>query len=495
MQMKQSKKMNHIPIFDAETGLKAGYLAGLQYGDLTRTEGLFFIDLQGRWRQVETNQVELFGEDAIFLKPGFKARILDKQPKKVRDEQRKLIPVLTPDGTCPGRISDIILQDEKIVGVEISDGIIKDILQGRGFLLYRDIAKWGKDMVLVNPDAILYRPQLSLAARLGRAGYIIILILLTLPLTPLIRPLLFSLLIAYSLYPFNLYLRKKGLSNSVAALSAIFLLLISLAVLILILIPPMQRELNMMLQTLPKFFDQYNQLLQTIPEHTQKWGISTGNGHWQQVLKRWQDLILLKIEGVLAKITANLGRLLDLFLAPVLAYYILKEWEKIRDGILSLFSVKVQGDLTYTGSEIHKVIQSFLKGNLLTSVIVGILTYFGLLLIQLDFPGFMAVLAALGNLIPYFGAIFSTIPVIFLGWLQSPVKALLAAFLVVIIQQIESNIITPKILSHSLGLSPLMIILSLIIGGEYFGVLGMFLAAPAAAIVQILGKRIIAKLF
>lgn len=492
--MKQSKKLNHIPIYDAETGLKAGYMAGLQYGNFTRTEGLFFIDNQGSWRQLDFDQVELFGEDAIFLKSGFQAKILTKQPQKVRDKQRALIPVLTSEGVSPGRVSDIILQEQHIIGVEISDGILKDILRGRGFLLYRDIAKWGQDMILVKPDAIMYRPQLSMANRLGRITYVLLLLGLAIPLLSLIRPLLYALLIAYGLYPLNLFFKRKGCSDALSALTAVTVLLIGLISFILLLFPLLDRELQAMLQTLPDFFARYNHWLEAIPEYSHNFGFVTNTRQWQQMLLHGQNIFLAKLESYISNFYGSLSGIFDFFLAPILAYYILKDWSGIRDSILAVFSVKMQGDLVYTGSEIHKVIQSFLKGNLLTSIIVGFMTYAGLRLINLDFPGLLAILAGFGNLIPYFGAIISSIPVFLMGWLHSPLKALVAVLIVVMIQQIESNILTPKILSHSLGLSPMVIILALIIGGEYFGILGMFLAAPAAAILQILGRSILAKL-
>ena len=141
MQIKQSRKINHLPVYDKETGLKAGYMMGFQYGGADRTEGLFFMDLEGRWRMISRDQVETLGEDAVFLKPGAEAVILDKSPEKATHEPRPAVPIYSAEGLSPGRASDILLQYHEIVGLEVSDGLVKDVLQGRSLLMNKDIEK------------------------------------------------------------------------------------------------------------------------------------------------------------------------------------------------------------------------------------------------------------------------------------------------------------------------------------------------------------------
>lgn len=146
MSMRQSKKLKHVPVYDSDTGLIAGYTMGFQYGDFSHTEGLFFMDLEERWRRVDTGEIQLMGQDAVFLKPGARALILDKSPEKAA-EQKPPVPVYNGTGASVGRASDILLEEDTIVGVEISDGLIHDVLSGRSLLLYRDILKWGPDMI------------------------------------------------------------------------------------------------------------------------------------------------------------------------------------------------------------------------------------------------------------------------------------------------------------------------------------------------------------
>ena len=491
--MKQSKKLKHVPVYDSGTGLIAGYTMGFQYGDFSHTEGLFFMDLEGRWRQVAVTEIQLMGQDAVFLKPQARALILDKSPEKAA-EQKPAVPVYDGSGASIGRASDILLEEETIVGVEISDGLIHDIMYGRALLLYRDILKWGPDIILIRPDAILYTPQYGRLTRLSRLVFLLFLAALLWPLRVLARPVLLGLLVAYGLFPAVAFFRRKGLQQVKAALAAFGLFVLGAALLILLLAPLLNREMAELAAVLPKIFEKISSLVQNAPELAARLHLQITPERWQLLLNDWQLKIGGWLQERLSGISASLAGLVDLLLAPVLAFYFLKEWERIKAWILSIFSVRVQGDLVYLGDEIHKIVKGFLKGNLFTSLVVGVLTYIAMALLRLDFPGILGLLAGLGNLIPYFGAVISTIPVVLLCLLQAPWKGVVAVALVVLIQQLESDVLTPRILGESLDLPPMTIILALIVGGEFFGILGMFLAAPGAAILKAVAKRIMARL-
>ncbi len=494
MQIKQSRKINHLPVYDRATGLKAGYMMGFQYGGSDRTEGLFFMDLEGRWRMISRDQVETLGEDAVFLKPQAEAVILDKSPEKAIREPRPAVPIYSAEGLSPGRASDILLQDHEIVGLEVSDGLVKDVLQGRSLLMNKDIEKWGPDMILVKPSAILYQPQYSLMGRLVRLLLLLGILLLLWPLKALLRPVLLGLLVAYGLYPVSDWFQKKGRKPGLAALLSLLSLVAVLALGVLLLMPLLQKEFSQLLGALPEIFDRLERLIQQVPLVAARLGIQISWQSWQDLLDQAQAGGAQKISTMLSGFGTGLGHLVDFLLAPVLAFYFLKEWERIKGWVLNLFSVSFQGDLVFVGGEIRQIVMAFIKGNLFTSLVVAILTYIGLKILGLEYTGLMAVLAGLGNLIPYFGAFFSSVPVIFLGLLQAPWKAAAAVVIVVLIQQFEGDFLTPKILGASLRLPPLAIVLSLLIAGKFFGVFGMFLAAPMAAVIKVVVKRVLARL-
>ncbi|HNU81001.1 MAG TPA: AI-2E family transporter, partial [Bacillota bacterium] len=127
----------------------------------------------------------------------------------------------------------------------------------------------------------------------------------------------------------------------------------------------------------------------------------------------------------------------------------------------------------------------FIRGQLLAALIVGILSSIGLSIIRLDFAILIGMTAGIANIIPYFGPILGSVPAVIVGLLSgNPVKALLAIIVLVAVQQIDGTLISPRIVGSSVGLHPVFVMLSMIIGGSYLGLLGMLIAVPIAAIIK-----------
>ena len=121
------------------------------------------------------------------------------------------------------------------------------------------------------------------------------------------------------------------------------------------------------------------------------------------------------------------------------------------------------------------------------AVVVGILTSIAMSLLGVKYALLLGFMIGLFNLIPYFGAIIAVIIAIIVTLLTGGFgQALLMAIIVIILQQIDANIINPKIVGNSLKISPLLVIFAVTVGGAYFGVLGMFLAVPIVAVLKIL---------
>ncbi len=200
--------------------------------------------------------------------------------------------------------------------------------------------------------------------------------------------------------------------------------------------------------------------------------------------------------GSIMNFMLNLGgSFLKLFLGIMVSLYLLLDaaffkrlWQKILSILLpSDKIVKVNDTLI----EVNTVIGQFLRGALLDALIVAILASIGLSILGLDFAVFIGFFAGLANVIPYFGPYLGMIPAILVALLTGgPTQALLAILVLFIIQQLDGSIIAPKIMGTSTGLSPVFILVAVILGGYYWGILGMLLAVPTAAIIRLfLGKK------
>jgi predicted PurR-regulated permease PerM len=186
----------------------------------------------------------------------------------------------------------------------------------------------------------------------------------------------------------------------------------------------------------------------------------------------------------------NLGsNIVNIVLGLIISFYILKDLEYFKklygDITSTLMKRRKNEKLRRLLAEINSIVASFIRGQLLDALLVGILCSIGLSIIKLDFAVLIGMTAGISNIIPYFGPIIGSVPAVIVGLLSgSPIKALLAVIVLVVVQQIDSALISPKVVGNSVGLHPVFVMLSIIVGGAYFGLWGMLIAVPTAAIIK-----------
>ncbi|MBR6504619.1 MAG: AI-2E family transporter [Clostridia bacterium] len=179
------------------------------------------------------------------------------------------------------------------------------------------------------------------------------------------------------------------------------------------------------------------------------------------------------------------------FVAIIVSIYILIERTEILSFIKKLLKVTVKSN-TYKNigkyfNETNNVFFKFISGQLIDAVVVGILTSIAMWILGVKYAVLLGVLIAVSNLIPYIGAIIGvTIAVIITIFTGGLSQAIWMAIIVIILQQIDANIINPKIIGNTLKISPILVIFAVTVGGAYFGILGMFLAVPIIAVIKIL---------
>lgn len=119
-------------------------------------------------------------------------------------------------------------------------------------------------------------------------------------------------------------------------------------------------------------------------------------------------------------------------------------------------------------------------------MIIGVLTFFILIIFKVKFPLWISLLNAAFNIIPYFGPIFGAIPAVVVAFIDSPIKGLYIMLAMIVIQQIEGNILSPQITGNSINMHPFMIIILLLIGDKFGGFMGMILVVPIAVIIKVI---------
>ncbi len=184
------------------------------------------------------------------------------------------------------------------------------------------------------------------------------------------------------------------------------------------------------------------------------------------------------------------GSIMNLVLGMIISIYLLKDKDFFlrlwRKALHLALPMKANAVVTETLSDINKVVSQFLRGQLLDALIIAVFSSIGLSLIGLDFAVFIGCFAGLCNIIPYFGPVISMVPAGLVGLITGgPSEALFALLVLFIIQQIDGNFVYPRVVGASTGLHPLFVLISVIVGGYYGGILGMILAVPTAAIIKV----------
>lgn len=181
----------------------------------------------------------------------------------------------------------------------------------------------------------------------------------------------------------------------------------------------------------------------------------------------------------------------DIFVSIIVSVYILLQRTSIvralRRFLRAVFKKNTYEAIDEYFTKANQVFFTFISSQLLDAVIVGILTTVAMLILKVKYAPLIGFTIGLFNMIPYIGAIVAVSIGILVTFITGGFgKALAMAIVVIILQQIDANIINPKIIGSSLEISPLLVILSITIGGSYFGIMGMFLAVPIAVVIKIM---------
>ncbi len=293
-------------------------------------------------------------------------------------------------------------------------------------------------------------------------------------------------ILAYLLYRPVTWVEKQGLKRVWAILVVYLLGLLVTVLLFSLALPGIIRELGQFASDFPRYANEvtnYLQRLQAIDMPSRLQEVINSN------VSRMEGIIYKGLDKLIGSSYQFLSKLLALVFSPILAFYILNDWEKIRDGILDLFSPRVRLKLKAIAMEMDQILMAYIKSYLFVAVLVGVMVTAAAALLGVKFPLLLGILSGVTNLIPYFGAFLSAIPAVGIAWGESWRLALYMSGAIFLIQQLESNLITPRIIGDSLGLHPLVVVFALLAGGELGGLWGLMLAVPGAAILKLLLSR------
>lgn len=189
-------------------------------------------------------------------------------------------------------------------------------------------------------------------------------------------------------------------------------------------------------------------------------------------------------------VVAVVKSLLNVLIGLVASVYILLSKDTFRAQgkklIVALLSKKGADHVFYLGRNIYRIFNGFVIGTIVDSALMGVLCYIGMLIFKMPYPALVATIIGVTNVIPFFGPIIGLVPSAFLILLVNPLQAFYFVIFILAVQQIDGNIIAPKILGNSIGISGFWVLASITVAGSVFGFAGMVLGVPVFAILYLL---------
>jgi predicted PurR-regulated permease PerM len=183
--------------------------------------------------------------------------------------------------------------------------------------------------------------------------------------------------------------------------------------------------------------------------------------------------------------TAVLGALVHVLFTLFLALYLTIDGDRIRRYGIQFLPTERHAQALELTERIGNRLGAWARGEALLGAIIGGMTWIGAVLIGLPYAAALALVAGIGELIPTLGPIVAAIPLIAVGLLSSPTQGLLAVLLAILVQQLENNLIVPRVMGHAVDLHPVVVMLAILAGGELLGIAGALLAVPVVAALSV----------
>jgi len=273
----------------------------------------------------------------------------------------------------------------------------------------------------------------------------------------------------------------KSITRPGAVISVFLLLFLFLAAIFSLLIPPLVEQIQKFSFNLPY----YTEALSRANDH----GFLTSFA--QAVVKNLNQVSsqLSNIGEVLfSKTVGVVSGVVAVVTVIVLTFYLLLEEEGLRKLYRGLVPDDWQEALSETTRKIGGKLGAWVRGQIVLMLAVGLSTTIGLLIIGSPYALSLGIWSGLTEVVPILGPWIGAVPGVIVGLATSPLQGFLALLVYVIVQQLENNILVPRIMAKAVGLNPVIVILAIIVGGKLYGILGILLGVPLAAVISVIAE-------
>jgi len=332
-------------------------------------------------------------------------------------------------------------------------------------------------------------------ASLAAGGWLVYL------LAPVITPFAISAVLAYFGDPLVDRLERASIwrwkLGRTLAVSIVFVLMLSLMTIVLLIIVPMLVEqIRLLIHLLPQWIEWFSNT--ALPWLAHKLGFELKDfdpAQFSEMLKEhWQEIstATFKVIDIISRGGMAVAALLtNLVLIPVVTFYLLRDWDLMIRGIHDLLPRNLESEISQMATDVDNVLGAFFRGQLMVMMVLGIIYTIGLWLVGIELAVLIGMGAGLLSIVPYLGSIVGVVVALgaaifqFQDWLH-PLMVLLVFG---VGQSAEGMYLTPKLVGDQIGLHPVTVIFAVLAGGQLFGFLGILLALPVAAALNVLVRH------
>jgi predicted PurR-regulated permease PerM len=321
-------------------------------------------------------------------------------------------------------------------------------------------------------------------------------------LAPVITPFAISAVLAYFGDPLVDRLQKVSVwrwtvGRTLAVCIVFVLMLALLIVILLIIVPLLAEQVRLFIHRLPEWIEWFSAV--ALPWLAGKAGLELkdfNSAEVSEMLKDyWREVstAAFRVMDVISRGGMAVAAFLtNLVLIPVVTFYLLRDWDLLIRGIHDLLPRGMEGEISRLASDVDKVLSAFLRGQLMVMIALGLIYTVGLSLIGIEFASLIGMGAGLLSIVPYLGSIVGVLVAAGAAIFQfQDVFHLVMVLLVFGVgQTAEGMYLTPKLVGDQIGLHPVTVIFAVLAGGQLFGFLGILLALPVAAVLNVLVRHI-----
>lgn len=301
-------------------------------------------------------------------------------------------------------------------------------------------------------------------------------------------PFFLSFIIAYLLDPLVEILSVQGRIHRAVAILLVYALFgLVVAVVVVYMVPVLVQESLRLIKYVP---DLARGVQQT-------WDYWLGRFHQQPMPSAIRSALTSTGVHLQGKLLQSLRRaaagafglvpgVLSVVVAPILAFYVLKDIIRIRRRFWEFVPVDWRPSVFKLGIDLDRALNGYIRGQIIVALVVGMLSALWVMALHIPFAPLIGAVAAITDVIPYVGPIAGAVPAVLLGLMRSPWTAGYAVIGFIVIHQLEGMVISPKVVGDSVGLHPLVIIFAILAGADMAGFTGLLLAVPFAAALKVL---------